>query len=139
MRRVTAEGRGVIVYLRGHEGRGIGIERKLHAYRLQELGWDTVDANLQLGLPVDSREFETAAAIIDNLGVRSVRLLTNNPAKCAGVAAGGTPVLARVALSASPTPENLAYLRAKKDRLGHLLDDIEGPVPDDAIRTRLDS
>jgi 3,4-dihydroxy 2-butanone 4-phosphate synthase/GTP cyclohydrolase II len=128
MRRITAEGRGVIVYLRGHEGRGIGIERKLQAYRLQELGWDTVDANLHLGLPVDSREFTTAAAILDNLGVRSVRLLTNNPVKCADVSAGGTPVLERLPITTSPTPENLPYLRAKKARLGHLLDDLEEPV-----------
>lgn len=126
MRRITAEGSGVIVYLRGHEGRGIGIDRKLAAYRLQELGWDTVDANLELGLPVDSREFETAAAILDNLGVRSIRLLTNNPAKCTGVAAGGTPVVERLSLNQPPTPENVAYLRTKKARLGHLLHDIDG-------------
>lgn len=125
MRRITAEGRGVIVYLRGHEGRGIGMERKLAAYRLQELGWDTVDANLQLGLPVDCREFGTAAAILDNLRIRSIRLLTNNPAKCAGVEAGGVPVLERLSLNQAPSPENFAYLQAKKVRLGHLLHDFD--------------
>jgi 2-phospho-L-lactate guanylyltransferase len=127
LRRIATEGRGVVVYLRGHEGRGIGIGPKLMAYRLQELGWDTVDANLKLGFPVDSREFGTAAAILDDLGVRSIRLLSNSPAKCAGVAAGGTPVVERLSLNPSPTLENLAYLRAKKDRLGHLFDDL-GPV-----------
>ena len=129
MRRIAAEGRGVLVYLRGHEGRGIGIGLKLEAYRLQELGWDTVDANLKLGLPVDTREFGAAALILDDLGVRSIRLLTNSPAKCVGIAGGGTPVVERLSLSPSPTPENIAYLRAKRDRLGHVFEDLsEHPV-----------
>lgn len=88
-----------------------------------------MDANLRLGLPVDCREFGTASAILDDLGVRSIRLLTNNPAKCTGVAAGGTPVVQRLSLSSAPTPENLAYLWAKKVRLGHLFEDLPGPLP----------
>jgi 3,4-dihydroxy 2-butanone 4-phosphate synthase/GTP cyclohydrolase II len=121
MHRIATEGRGVVVYLRGHEGRGIGIGPKLQAYRLQELGFDTVDANLELGFPVDSRDFAVAAWILSELGVSSVRMLTNNPAKCAGLAANGTEILNRVPLKAAPTPENLGYLRTKQARLGHIL------------------
>ena len=118
---IGAAGRGVVIYLRGHEGRGIGIVSKLHAYALQELGWDTVDANLELGLPVDSREFDAAAWILADLGVASVRLLTNNPAKCAGLAASGIHIVAREPLPGRQTPENLGYLRTKQARLGHFL------------------
>jgi len=123
MRRIAGEGRGVVVYLRGHEGRGIGIGPKLQAYRLQELGLDTVDANLELGLPVDSRDFAAAAWILADLGVSSVRMLTNNPLKCAGLAGNGTQILNRVPLAPEPTSHNLAYLRTKQARLGHLIDD----------------
>ena len=121
MRRIATEGRGVVVYLRGHEGRGIGIGPKLQAYRLQELGFDTVDANLELGFPVDCRDFAVASWILADLGVSSVRMLTNNPAKCAGLAAHGTVILNRVALTAEPNPHNLEYLRTKQARLGHML------------------
>jgi len=124
MRRIAAEGRGVVVYLRGHEGRGIGIGPKLQAYRLQELGFDTVDANLELGFPVDGRDFAAAAWILADLGVSSVRMLTNNPAKCAGLEGNGMPVLNRVPLTAAPNPHNLEYLRTKQARLGHLLDGL---------------
>ena len=126
MRRIAAEGRGVVVYLRGHEGRGIGIGPKLQAYRLQELGFDTVDANLELGLPVDCRDFAVASWILSDLGVSSVRMLTNNPAKCAGLAAQGTVILNRVALTAEPNPHNVEYLRTKQARLGHMLEGLDG-------------
>jgi len=124
MRRIAAEGRGVVVYLRGHEGRGIGIGPKLQAYRLQELGFDTVDANLELGFPVDGRDYAVAAWILADLGVSSVRMLTNNPAKCAGLAANGMPILNRIPLTAEPNPHNREYLRTKQARLGHLLDGL---------------
>ena len=125
MRRVSAAGTGVVVYLRGQEGRGIGIGPKLQAYRLQELGWDTVDANLELGLPVDGRDYAAAAGILADLGVSSVEVLTNNPAKCAGLAAHGVRITGRVPLPPTPTPENLRYLRTKRARLGHLLDVLD--------------
>jgi 3,4-dihydroxy 2-butanone 4-phosphate synthase/GTP cyclohydrolase II len=124
MRRIATEGRGVVVYLRGHEGRGIGIGPKLQAYHLQDLGFDTVDANLELGFPVDCRDFAVAAWILDELGVSSVRMLTNNPAKCDGLAANGTLILNRVPLAAEPNPHNLEYLRTKQARLGHILEGL---------------
>jgi 3,4-dihydroxy 2-butanone 4-phosphate synthase/GTP cyclohydrolase II len=127
MRRIATEGRGVIVYLRGHEGRGIGIGPKLQAYQLQELGFDTVDANVELGYPVDCRDFAAAAWILADIGVSSVRLLTNNPAKVDGLAANGTSVLSRVPLPAEPNPHNFAYLRTKQARLGHLVDGLDTP------------
>ena len=124
MRRIAGEGRGVVVYLRGHEGRGIGIGPKLQAYRLQELGWDTVDANLELGFPIDCRDFAVASRILADLGVSSVRMLTNNPAKCDALAANGTQILNRVPLTAEPNPHNLEYLRTKQARLGHLIEGL---------------
>jgi 3,4-dihydroxy 2-butanone 4-phosphate synthase / GTP cyclohydrolase II len=125
MRRIAGEGSGAVNYLRGHEGRGIGIGPKLRAYRLQELGRDTVDANLELGFPVDDREYGAAAGILADLEVSSVRLLTNNPAKCAGLAANGVQIVARESLPTAPTPENLRYLRTKRARLDHMLDDLD--------------
>jgi 3,4-dihydroxy 2-butanone 4-phosphate synthase/GTP cyclohydrolase II len=121
-------GRGAVVYLRGHEGRGIGIASKLQAYTLQDGGHDTVDANLHLGLPVDSREYGTAARILRELGVERVRLITNNPAKCDELEAFGIGIAERVGLPARPTPENITYLETKRRRLGHLLGDIETNV-----------
>jgi 3,4-dihydroxy 2-butanone 4-phosphate synthase/GTP cyclohydrolase II len=118
---VAREGRGAIVYLRGHEGRGIGLGHKLRAYALQDLGRDTVDANLELGLPIDSREYTTAAAILRALGIGRVRVLTNNPAKVAGLEQAGVDVAERVSLLTLPRPENARYLRTKQDRLGHVL------------------
>ncbi|PPK95927.1 GTP cyclohydrolase II [Kineococcus xinjiangensis] len=118
---VTAEGRGVVVYLRGHEGRGIGLADKIAAYALQEAGRDTVEANLDLGLPVDARDFSGAAAVLRDLGVRDVRLLTHNPAKVAALAAHGVDVVERVDLPVAATGDNVDYLRTKRDRMGHRL------------------
>jgi 3,4-dihydroxy 2-butanone 4-phosphate synthase/GTP cyclohydrolase II len=122
---VAAHGRGVVVYLRGHEGRGIGLLHKLRAYSLQDAGHDTVDANLELGLPADSRDYGTGAQILADLGVASVRLLTNNPAKRTGLEAYGIPVVERLPVPVAPTAENLRYLRTKRDRMGHDLPALE--------------
>ena len=122
MELIAREGRGVVVYLRGHEGRGIGIGHKIRAYSLQDDGLDTVDANTELGLPIDSREYGIGAQILVDLGVDKLRLLTNNPAKYGGLAGYGLEVVERVALSTVPTPENLKYLQTKRDRMGHLID-----------------
>ena len=124
---VAAEGRGVVVYLRGHEGRGIGLAHKLRAYELQDAGADTVDANVELGLPVDARDYAIGAQILLDLGIRSVRLLTNNPAKQTSLESYGVEVVGRVALPAHAHPENVRYLRTKRDRMGH---EIVG-LPDD--------
>jgi 3,4-dihydroxy 2-butanone 4-phosphate synthase / GTP cyclohydrolase II len=120
---IAAEGRGVILYMRGHEGRGIGLISKLRAYQLQDNGSDTVDANLQLGLPVDAREYSTSAQILTDLGVRSVRLLTNNPDKVDGLSRYGVEVT-RVPLPVPVTAHNLRYLAAKRDRLGHKIENL---------------
>ncbi len=124
MAAIAAEGRGVVLYLRGHEGRGIGLLSKLQAYQLQDGGADTVDANLELGLPADAREYSTGAQILGDLGVRSIRLLTNNPAKVSGLSGFGIDVIGRVPLPAVATTDNLRYLVAKRDRLGHLIDGL---------------
>jgi 3,4-dihydroxy 2-butanone 4-phosphate synthase/GTP cyclohydrolase II len=116
---VAGEGRGVVLYMRGHEGRGIGLMHKLQAYQLQDGGSDTVDANLELGLPADARDYGIGAQILVDLGVRTMRLLSNNPAKRAGLEGYGLEIVGRVALPAHPTPENLRYLRTKRDRMGH--------------------
>jgi 3,4-dihydroxy 2-butanone 4-phosphate synthase/GTP cyclohydrolase II len=121
MSRIADEGCGVVVYLRGHEGRGIGIGHKIRAYGLQEKGADTVEANLALGLPVDSREYGIGAQILVELGVTTMRLMTNNTAKYQGLEGYGLTIVERVPLEIEPTPHNAAYLRAKRDRLGHLL------------------
>jgi len=118
---VDSAGSGVIVYLRGHEGRGIGIGHKIRAYSLQDQGLDTVDANVELGLPVDSREYGIGAQILADLGVREIRLMTNNPAKYGGLGGYGLTVVERVPLQTIPTPENEAYLRTKAERMGHLM------------------
>jgi 3,4-dihydroxy 2-butanone 4-phosphate synthase / GTP cyclohydrolase II len=124
MAAIAAEGRGVVLYLRGHEGRGIGLLSKLRAYQLQDLGADTVDANTELGLPVDAREYSTGAQMLTDLGVYSLRLLTNNPAKVDGLAGFGITVTGRVSLPSLPTAHNLRYLTAKRDRLGHQIDNL---------------
>jgi len=121
MATIAREGRGVVVYLRGHEGRGIGIGHKIHAYSLQDEGLDTVDANVKLGLPVDSREYGIGAQILADLGARDLRLMTNNPAKYGGIAGYGLSVVERVPLEVGRTSENADYLRTKRDRMGHLL------------------
>ena len=118
MAAIAERGRGAVLYLRGHEGRGIGLLSKLQAYELQDAGADTVDANLELGLPVDAREYSVAARLLDDLGIRSVRLLTNNPAKVAALASCGFGVT-RIPLPPLTTPYNLRYLTTKRDRLGH--------------------
>lgn len=129
LRRVAAEGRGVVLYMRGHEGRGIGLMHKLQAYALQDDGADTVDANLELGLPADARDYGTGAQILADLGVRSMRLLTNNPAKRAGLEGYGLSIIDSVPLEISPNDHNLAYLRTKRDRMGHdLPSDLSVPT-----------
>ena len=125
--RVVAEGRGVVIYLRGHEGRGIGLVAKLQAYQLQEGGRDTVDANLDLGLPADARHYGTATQILRDLGVGSVRLLTNNPDKTSSLEEFGIPVVERVPLTPHPNDHNLAYLLTKRDRMGHDLPNLTTP------------
>jgi 3,4-dihydroxy 2-butanone 4-phosphate synthase / GTP cyclohydrolase II len=129
LRRVAEAGQGVVIYLRGHEGRGIGLAHKLRAYSLQERGRDTVDANLELGLPVDDREYGIGSQILVDLGVTTMRLMTNNPAKYGGLEGYGLRIVERVPLETYPNPENLRYLRTKRERMGHLLD-----LPDDQER-----
>lgn len=119
MRAIAAEGAGAVVYLRGHEGRGIGLAHKIRAYALQESGLDTVDANTAQGLPVDSRSYGTGAQILADLGITRLRLITNNPAKYGGLDGYGLHILDRVGLPATPGPHNLRYLRTKQDRMGH--------------------
>ncbi|MEU1278351.1 bifunctional 3,4-dihydroxy-2-butanone-4-phosphate synthase/GTP cyclohydrolase II [Streptomyces sp. NPDC005805] len=119
MRHITEAGRGIVVYLRGHEGRGIGLMSKLRAYELQERGRDTLDANLELGLPADARDYAAGARILDDLGVRSVRLMTNNPDKVAALTRHGIRVLDREPMPVQAGEHNLRYLRTKRDRMGH--------------------
>jgi 3,4-dihydroxy 2-butanone 4-phosphate synthase/GTP cyclohydrolase II len=125
MQKIAEEGRGVIIYLTGHEGRGIGLAHKIRAYSLQEQGLDTVDANVELGLPVDSREYGIGAQILVDLGVTTMRLMTNNKAKYGGLEGYGLRIVDRVPLEIQPNVHNVNYLRAKKDRLGHLLTHVD--------------
>jgi 3,4-dihydroxy 2-butanone 4-phosphate synthase/GTP cyclohydrolase II len=125
IKRIADEGMGVVVYLRGHEGRGIGIGHKLRAYNLQQQGHDTVDANLELGLPIDSREYGIGAQILVDLGITTMRVLTNNPAKYGGLEGFGLDIVERVPLESIPNPENIDYLRTKRDRMGHILDGLD--------------
>ena len=125
MKQVAEADEGVVVYLRGHEGRGIGITHKLRAYSLQEEGQDTVDANVSLGLPVDSREYGIGAQILVDLGVTSMRLMTNNPSKYGGLDGFGIKITGRVPLESVPNPENIKYLRTKRERMGHLLEGLD--------------
>jgi 3,4-dihydroxy 2-butanone 4-phosphate synthase/GTP cyclohydrolase II len=126
LERIVAAGRGVAVYLRGHEGRGIGLVAKLEAYALQDSGRDTVDANLDLGLPADARHYGAASQVLRDLGVTDIRLLTNNPEKAEALADFGITVDSRVPLTPRPNPHNLRYLRTKRDRMGHQLPDLPG-------------
>jgi 3,4-dihydroxy 2-butanone 4-phosphate synthase/GTP cyclohydrolase II len=122
---VAAEGRGVVLYMRGHEGRGIGLMHKLQAYQLQDDGADTVDANLMQGMPADARDYGQGAQILVDLGIKSMRLLTNNPAKRVGLDGYGLTIVDRVPLPIRPNAENLRYLRTKRDRMGHELGDLD--------------
>jgi 3,4-dihydroxy 2-butanone 4-phosphate synthase/GTP cyclohydrolase II len=121
--KVEEEGRGVVLYIRGHEGRGIGLLKKLEAYNLQDAGRDTVEANQELGLPVDARDYGVGAQILYDLGVRTMRLLTNNPTKRAGIEGYGLSIVDRIPLVVPPNPDNERYLQTKIEKLGHLLDD----------------
>jgi 3,4-dihydroxy 2-butanone 4-phosphate synthase/GTP cyclohydrolase II len=125
VRLIAEEGTGVIVYLRGHEGRGIGLAHKLRAYHLQEQGHDTVDANLELGLPVDNREYGIGAQILVDLGVTTMKLMTNNPMKYGGLEGFGLDIVERVPLEPHHNPENIKYLTTKRERLGHLLENLD--------------
>ena len=108
-----------MLYMRGHEGRGIGLVHKLQAYQLQDLGADTLDANLGLGLPADTRDYGIGAQILVDLGVREMRLLSNNPDKRAGLEGYGLSIVERIPLPVSTTPHNRRYLETKRDRMGH--------------------
>ena len=132
LRTIADSGRGIVLYMRGHEGRGIGLMHKLAAYQLQDRGRDTVDANLDLGLPADARDYGLGAQILVDLGVRTMRLLTNNPTKRAGLEGFGLEIVEQVPLEVHATPENLRYLQTKRDRMGH---DLVG-LPDVAVADR---
>jgi 3,4-dihydroxy 2-butanone 4-phosphate synthase / GTP cyclohydrolase II len=134
LRMIAAEGEGVLVYIRGHEGRGIGLRHKLEAYALQDHGLDTVEANVELGFTPDSRDYGVGAQILVDLGISTMRLLTNNPTKRAGLEGYGLEIVDRVPLETSPNPENLHYLRTKKEKLGHLLESF-GPSIAEAFAT----
>ena len=125
LRYLAAEGRGVLLYLRGHEGRGIGLSNKIRAYALQEQGLDTVEANQELGLPDDAREYDSAAAILRELKVESVRLMSNNPEKFDTLAKHGIPVCERVGLAIPVRDENERYIRTKQVKFGHYFDENE--------------
>jgi 3,4-dihydroxy 2-butanone 4-phosphate synthase/GTP cyclohydrolase II len=134
MRRIDEEGTGVVVYIRGHEGRGIGLRHKLEAYALQDGGLDTVEANIELGFSPDARDYGVGAQILVDLGISRMRLLTNNPVKRAGLEGYGLDIVERIPLQSEPNPENIRYLETKKEKLGHLLDHLsaaEGRDPSD--------
>lgn len=124
---IAEAGQGVLVYLRGHEGRGIGLTDKLRAYQLQERGSDTVEANLELGLPVDARRYDVGAQILAQLGVTTLRLLSNNPLKLTELEAYSLKVVERVPLRIEPNSENLRYLKTKQEKLGHMLELVDAP------------
>jgi 3,4-dihydroxy 2-butanone 4-phosphate synthase/GTP cyclohydrolase II len=122
MELIAAEGAGVVVYLRGHEGRGIGLGHKIRAYTLQDQGRDTVEANVELGFPADSREYGIGSQMLVDLGVSTMRIMTNNPAKYGGLEGYGLEIVERVPLSVLPNAENIRYLRTKQEKMGHLLE-----------------
>jgi 3,4-dihydroxy 2-butanone 4-phosphate synthase/GTP cyclohydrolase II len=120
MRQVAESGRGVIVYMR-QEGRGIGLAPKIKAYKLQEQGYDTVEANQRLGFPMDLREYGLGAQILADLGLKNIRLLTNNPRKVVGLEGYGLKITEQVPIKVRPNPHNANYLKTKREKLGHLL------------------
>jgi len=137
MRKIDDEGEGVVVYIRGHEGRGIGLRHKLEAYALQDGGLDTVEANLELGFSPDARDYGVGAQILVDLGISTMRLLTNNPTKRAGLEGYGLEIVDSVPLQTEPTTENLRYLQTKREKLGHILDHLaatgEGDMTEEKI------
>ncbi|CDG38601.1 MULTISPECIES: bifunctional 3,4-dihydroxy-2-butanone-4-phosphate synthase/GTP cyclohydrolase II [Asaia] len=134
LERIAAAPSGVLVYLRGHEGRGIGLGNKIRAYALQDAGKDTLEANLELGLPGDARDWVTGAAILQSLGIDTLRLLTNNPSKVSGLEAAGLNVISQERLEAGSNPFNRAYLHAKRTRMGHQLSDVWPELVDSVIQ-----
>jgi len=120
--KIQEQGEGVLVYIRGHEGRGIGLRHKVEAYALQDGGLDTVEANVELGFPPDARDYGVGAQILGDLGITTMRFLTNNPTKRAGLEGYGLEIVERVPLETTPNPENLRYLQTKKEKMGHLLE-----------------
>ncbi|WP_122049028.1 3,4-dihydroxy-2-butanone-4-phosphate synthase [Asaia bogorensis] len=134
LERIAAAPSGVLVYLRGHEGRGIGLGNKIRAYALQDAGKDTLEANLELGLPGDARDWVTGAAILQSLGIDTLRLLTNNPSKVSGLEAAGLKVISQERLEAGSNPFNRAYLHAKRTRMGHQLSDVWPELVDSVIQ-----
>jgi 3,4-dihydroxy 2-butanone 4-phosphate synthase/GTP cyclohydrolase II len=132
--RIGQEGRGVVLYVRGHEGRAIGLTHKLRAYQLQEQGKDTVEANVELGFPPDPRDYGIGAQILVDLGVRTMRLLTNNPSKRAGLEGYGLAIVERVPLETRPNARNIEYLRTKREKMGHILGQLE-VLPDAETRS----
>jgi 3,4-dihydroxy 2-butanone 4-phosphate synthase / GTP cyclohydrolase II len=134
LRIIGEAGEGVLVYVRGHEGRGIGLRHKLEAYALQDGGLDTVEANIELGFSPDAREYGVGAQILVDLGISTMRLLTNNPTKRAGLEGYGLKIVDRVPLESEPTAENVRYLRTKKEKLGHILESF-GPAVAGAVAT----
>lgn len=127
LEKIRNESAGVVLYVMAHEGRGIGLIHKIRAYGLQEQGRDTVEANTELGFPPDLRDYGIGAQVLSDLGITSMRLMTNNPAKYAGLEGYGLSITERVPLNTRPTAENIAYLRAKRDRLGHLIEGLDEP------------
>jgi 3,4-dihydroxy 2-butanone 4-phosphate synthase / GTP cyclohydrolase II len=124
MRQIEEEGEGVVVYIRGHEGRGIGLRHKIEAYALQDGGLDTVEANLELGFGADTRDYGVGAQILVDLGISTMRLLTNNPTKRAGLEGYGLEIVERVPIQTEANPENMRYLQTKREKLGHILDSL---------------
>jgi len=136
MERIAREGCGVLLYVRGHEGRAIGLTHKLLAYQLQEQGRDTVEANVELGFSPDPRDYGIGAQILVDLGISTMRLLTNNPAKRAGLEGYGLKIVDRVSLETAPNPRNIGYLRTKREKLGHLLDHLETDPTDEPLEVK---
>ncbi|MGH9198169.1 MAG: GTP cyclohydrolase II, partial [Acidimicrobiia bacterium] len=127
---ISKEGSGLILYIMGHEGRGIGLIHKIQAYRLQDQGRDTVDANLELGFAADQRDYGIGAQVLSDLGITTMRLMTNNPGKRAGIEGYGLSITERIPLQTNPNQHNIGYLRTKRDKLGHLLEGLDVPMED---------